>query len=215
MVLGFLMASGCLAEANSIVLSQDPYSWDVGGAFSAATSDNFIAEYSPLATYEGEFETFCVESTVVFYPTLTYTYTLSDQDSQGLMLSEGAAFLYYEFAIGKLAGYNYTDPADAGELQAAIWAFQGNQTYYGYPSAATDPFYLLAIDTLGANADSPDNGQYGVQVLQLWDGSVSAQNQLVYTGIPDSASTDGMLAMACVGLIFLVRRRNRRKPATS
>lgn len=215
---GVLMASASLAEANSIVLTQNPYSYGVGGEFSAATSDDFVANYFPMATLGGEFETFCVETTVTFGLGDTYSYTLSDQDSQGRVLSEGAAFLYYEFATGQLTGYDYADPsarlADAGELQAAIWALQGNQSYSGYPSLATDPFYYLATNTLGTlDASSADNGQYGVEVLQLWDGSIPAQNQLVYTAIPDSASTSGMLALACAGLVFLARRLDQQKPA--
>jgi hypothetical protein len=218
MAAGVLLASASLAHANSIVLTQNPYSYDVGGEFSAAATGDFVANYAATTIMGGEFDTFCIETTVVFNPGQTYTYTLSNQDSMGRALSEGAAFLYYEFAIGQLAGYSYTNPsrnADAGELQAAIWAFQGNQSYIGYPALATDPFYELAINTLGATgANSPDNGRYGVEVLQLWDGSNAAQNQLVYlAGVPDSASTSGMLALACAGLVFLTRRLNQRKPA--
>ena len=218
MAAGILLASASLAHGNSIVLTQNAYSYDVGGEFSAATTDDFVANYAAAAIVGGEFDTFCIETTVVFYPGTTYTYTLSNQDSMGRSLSEGAAFLYYEFATGQLPGYSYTTPArntDAGELQAAIWAFQGNQSYIGYPSLATDPFYELAINTLGATgANSADNGQYDVEVLQLWDGSTAAQNQLVYLGrVPDSASTSGMLAFACAGLVFLTRRLNQQNAA--
>jgi hypothetical protein len=218
MAAGILMASASLAGANSFVLTQNAYSYDVGGEYSAATTDDFVAKYAGVATVNGEFETFCVETTVVAYPGLSYSYTLSDQDSQGRALSEGAAFLYYEFATGQLAGYDYADPslrlADAGELQAAIWAFQGNQTYGQYPPLATDPFYELAINTFGTvGANSANNGRYDVDVLQLWDGSTAAQNQLVLTGVPDSPSTSGMLALACAGLVFLARRLNQQEPA--
>ena len=213
-----LMASASLAEANSIVLSQNSYSYNVSGEFSLATTDDFVANYAANAIVGGEFETFCVETTVDCNPGQTYSYTLSDQDSLGRALSEGAAFLYYEFATGQLTGYDYLNPtarlADAGELQTAIWAFQDNQSYPGYPSLAVDPFYNLAISTLGAvDANSADNGQYGVEVLQLWDGSTAAQNQLVFLGLPDSASTSGMLASACAGMVFLARRLNQRKPS--
>ena len=212
---GVLLAFACQAEANSIVLTQNPYSFDVGGEFSAATSDNFVANYAGTATVGGQFETFCVETAVMFNPGQTYTYTLSDQDDTGRALSEGAAFLYSEFATGHLAGYDYSGPArntDAGELQAAIWAFQGNQSYVGYPPLATDPFYELAITDLGsAGANSPDDGQFGVEVLQLWDGPIAAQNQLVYTAIPDSTSTIGMLALTCAALVILACRLNKQR----
>jgi hypothetical protein len=216
---GVFLLSASLVEADSVVLTQNPYSYYVAGEFSAATTDDFVANYASVATLGGDFETFCVETTVEFNPGQTYTYTLSDQDSMGRSLSDGAAFLYYEFATGQLAGYDYSDPttrlADAGELQAAIWAFQGNQSYPGYPSLATDPFYALATNTLGlAGADSAANGQYDVDVLQMWNGTTPAQNQLVYLGnVPDAASTSGMLALACAGLVFLARRLNQQNQA--
>jgi hypothetical protein len=239
---GVLMAATFRAEANSIVLTQNPFSYNIAGEFSAATTDDFVANYAPGAVVGGEFETFCVETEVIFNPGQPYTYVLSDQDSMGRTLSEGAAYLYYEFATGQLAGYNYNSPTvrlkgagklqlfprqrlrpdvassrldDAGELQAAIWAFQGNQSLPGYPDLATDPFYQLAIDTLGAdNVNSPANGQYGVDILQVWDDLVPGQNQLVYVGvIPDAASTGGLLLVAFVGLSLLSRRLTSNNPA--
>jgi hypothetical protein len=234
---GVLLASAMAAEANTIVISETPFTFDYGGETSAATTDDFVANYAPVATMAGQFETFCVESGIFVGPGASYSYTLSAQDSTGRALSEGAAFLYYEFATGQLAGYDYADPAvglsssrkvqlvpaqrtrasqsvnrvmDAGELQAAIWAFQDNTFLPGFPSLATDPFYQLAIDDLGATAaDGPNNGLYNVDIIQLWDGSTPAQNQLVYLGmIPDAASTRGLLTAACCGLVFLVRRLN-------
>jgi hypothetical protein len=148
---------------------------------------------------------------------------LSTTDSQGRALSEGAAFLYTEFATGQLAGYNYTDAAlrqaDAGELQAAIWAFQGGQSYGGFPALATDPFYELATNTLGLSAaDGADNGTYDVDILQMWNSDgAAAQNQLVFLDpparVPDAASTGGLLAAAAAGLIILSRRNDGPKLA--
>ncbi len=158
--------------------------------------------------------------------------------ASGKQLSEGAAFLYYEYATGQLADYNYANvnvpriqiagkerPAqrsklrfdatgllsrslDNGELQAAIWAFQGNQSSPGFPDLTTDPFYLLALDTLGSTAaNSPNNGLYNVDILQLWDGSTPFQNQLVYLGaVPDATATAGLLG-AGLGVLALFARR--------
>ena len=73
---------------------------------------------------------------------------------------------------------------------------------------AADPFYQMASTTLGSSvAYSSDNGQYDVDVLQLWDSDHDAvQNQLVYIGVPDTASTFGLLAVGCAGLVLLARR---------
>ena len=74
----------------------------------------------------------------------------------------------------------------------------------GFPSYTTDPFYSLATNSLGAAAFSPSDGAYNVDIVQLWDGATAAQNQMVYLGpIPDSASTGGVLALACGGLVLL------------
>jgi hypothetical protein len=223
------------AEANSIIINQDPYSYTIAGEFEAATSDNFIANYAPTATLGGDFLTFCVQSDVYAAPGTAHSYVLSGQDSFGQQLSEGAAFLYSAFATGQMADYNYanvnmTGPQvfgklrpsersnlkfdmqmsrslDNGELQAAIWAFQGNQSLPGFPDLATDPFYLLALDTLGATAaNSPNDGLYNVDILQMWDGATPLQNQLVYLGVvPDVTATGGMLSAAFGGLVLLAR----------
>jgi hypothetical protein len=243
-----LMAFAAEAQDNTVVLTQDQYSYAVAGEFSMDTSGNFVGNYAPVATMGGNFETFCVESDVIFYPGQTYSYVLSDEDSKGRALSEGAAYLYYEFATGQLAGYDYSSPAarfgslntsepmptqrlkasvfggsrlaDAGELQVAIWEFQNGQSFPGYPSYTTDPFYSLVTNALGAAAFSPNNGTYNVDIIQLWDGAIPAQNQLVYLGatapvsMPDGASTSGLLALACAGLVLLARRLNQQELAT-
>jgi hypothetical protein len=128
----------------------------------------------------------------------------------------GAAFLYYEFATGALSGYDYVNAAnrlaDAGELQAAIWWFQGNQTGSGFPAIATDPFYLLAYGDFGSAAFGADSGAYPVDILQLYDGSGNpGQAQLVLTGtatVPETGATITMFGFAC-GALALLRGRVR------
>jgi len=198
------------ATANTIVLDQNAYSFHVGGEFNANTTQNFLQNYSPSAIVGTGFETFCIETTVDFYPGSTYTYDLSTVDSRGVGLSLGTAYLYDQFAKGTLGNYDYTDTAtrnaDAGALQAAIWWFQGEQTYPGYPSPTDNVYYQEALTALGgaANADSPSDGRYGVAVLQMWDGSTPAQNQLIE--VPDGSSTTSLFAMGLGGLAILRRR---------
>jgi hypothetical protein len=221
-VLMFLAASLPMAvtvvKANSVVLTQGSYSYDVGGEFTAVTTpQSFLNNYVASTIVNGGFETFCVESAVFFDPGVSYSYILSNTDSQGRQLTEGAAFLYYQFAKGTLAGYVYNNTAqrktDAGLLQAAIWWLQGNQTYndgnYTIPTTFNNSFYALAINTLGlANATSANNGIYGVEVLQLWDTKgKDHQNQLVC--VPDGGMTAGLLGMGLVGM-FLVQSRRRK-----
>jgi hypothetical protein len=229
MPLAVLSLSGMPAAfANSVVLNQDAYSYDVGGEFSAVTSQNFLNNYASSTIVGGGFETFCIETTVDFTPGQTYTYNLSSVDSLGRNLTEGTAFLYYEFAKGVLSGYDYNianDPtdaadrkADAGELQAAIWWLQGNQTYgdgqYTVPTIANNAFYALAISTLGSNATSANDGIYGVEVLQMWNANgAAAQNQLVL--VPDGGMTVALLGMSLAGMCLVQFRLRKHSPVPS
>lgn len=216
-----LLAGFSTAKANSIVLTETAYSYGDGGEFNAVTTPNsFLGSYAPAAIINNGFETFCAETTVDFSPGASYSYTLANQDSLGRALSLGAAFLYYEFGTGVLSGYNYSSASsrntDAGELQAAIWWFQGEQTGGGgFPTSSTitaDPFYSLAITDLGGSAAAlgANNGTYGVQILQLTDASGdAAQNQLVLTPpttVPETTSTLMLLGAALTTLGITSRK---------
>lgn len=201
------------AFANSIVLNQDAYSYGQGGEFSAVTSQNFLNNYVSLTIVNGGFETFCIESSVEFSPGTTYSYTLgsSDATSPGIQLNKGTAYLYYEFAKGDLAGYDYADTAgrvaDAGLLQAAIWYLQGKQIYNADGSLHDDPatdgniFYAQAMSLFGSSATNANNGAYGVEVLQMWTANgAPAQNQLVLDSVPDGGTTVLLLGMSFAGI---------------
>ncbi len=218
-----LLAGVSTARANSIALFTNSYSYgsggEYGGEFTAHTSpNNFLSNYAPVAIVNGGFETFCVQPNVYYYPGTTYTYTLSNWDSAGKALSLGAAFLYYEFATGTLAGYDYLNNGavsrntDAGELQVAFWELQGQTVPSAFQSLVSgDPFYTLALTDLGGltNALSANNGTYAVDILQLHCANgAPAQNQLVLV-TPEPGATTTMLAFAC-GALVLLRRHIRR-----
>jgi hypothetical protein len=195
--------------ANAIVLNQGAYSYSDGGEFTAHTSpQNFLDAYVPSTIVNGGFQTFCIEASVTFSPGTTYSYTLSNIDSQGRVLTQGAAFLYQSFALGILSGYDYVNAAnrqiDAGALQSALWNLQGNQSGGGsFPTGGTgNEFYDLAVANLGAaNVMAADDGSRGVQILQLWDDAGNThQNQLVLTHVPDAGSSAVLMAMGLAGL---------------
>jgi hypothetical protein len=225
-----------VAMANTVTLYQGSYSYSVGGEFTAIASPDLLGNGYVLSTEQAVsghgtgFQTFCLETGVTFSPGTQYYYTLGTTTQplsgggagSGLNLTAGAAYLYYEFATGQLAGYNYANSGpglsrldDAGLLQAAIWYLQGNQTYGGYvtPTISNDPFYALAL----ANANSSYLSY--VDVLQMWttdnNGVYSgpAQNQLVLTGtrpppspVPDGGMTIVLLGGALAGLQALRRK---------
>lgn len=246
-ILGASILPTAIAQAGTIGLYQGNYSYDVGGEFTAITSPaSFVNNYSPLAQYTVNvggvnvtgFQTFCVQVDEEFYPGTIYNYSVSlasvgnPGNVDVFPLSEGAAWLYSEFARGLLSGYDYHDNGsgnglsrrtDAGLLQAALWALQGGQTYGDgdYASVASteanNPFYLLALNTLGtANLELPatSSTDFGVEILNISDSSGhSAQNQLVYVGVPDGGATLGMLTAGLAGLATLSRWRKRPIPA--
>ena len=198
-----------------------------GGEFTAYTSQNFVQNYATAATYNGGFETFCLETGVDFNPGNTYNYSLGNVSQplsgggagSGLALTAGAAWLYQQFATGGLQGFDYTysDAADPNGrmnsdtlLQEAIWALQGGQSYTqgGYQTLSwvesNDQFYIDALANGGSNpyAGGP------VEVLQLWDNSGNAaQNQLVL--VPDGGETVALLGIGLMG-VFLVQFRQRK-----
>jgi hypothetical protein len=200
-----------------------------GGEFTAYTSQNFIQNYASSATYSGGFETFCTEVGEDFTPYNwggpIYSYSLGNMTQpisggstgSDTALSSGTAWLYYQFATGKLKNFNYTygsgRETDSSLLQAAIWALQGGQSYTagGYATLASteanNQYYLAAIAALGGTADA-DSAYTGtaIQLLQLWDGTTPAQNQLVLTSdswtVPDGGYTVAMLGFGLIGIFY-------------
>ena len=201
---------------NSIVLTQSEYYFADGGEFTGVTTPhNYAQFYAPSTRVavgnQTGFQTFCVEADVYFWPNVTYTYTVGNEDSQGRALTEGAAFLYSQFAKGVLAGYDFSNDVnggsrtqDAGLLQSALWYLQGGQSAGGFAyGGAGNPYYDLAVSDLGANVETaatPD--QFGVQILELWDSKGNTyQNQLVFDDpVPDHGATFTLLALSLAAL---------------
>ena len=119
-----------------------------------------------------------------------------ERHRQLLALDARTAFLYYNFRMGTLAGYDYGAgrQASAGELQAAIWYIQGNQA-----GGANNTFVALAEAAILGNQWS---GIGNVRVLNVYDGNGAlAQDQLTIVPAPGAA------ALAGVGFLAASRRR--------
>jgi hypothetical protein len=193
-----LIGTPAAVMANQVTLAQNNYSYGDAGEFTASgTGVNPSAlGYASSTSTSGTsatFETFCVETEVAFNNGGTYNYTTgaatgnsssAENDGGGISspnpqggtpLSEGAAFLYYEFATGGLGvNYNYANTGinstgsnsrqnEAGELQIAIWYFMGELTVssgmfsslpFSLPAGmssevSSDPFITLAENALG------------------------------------------------------------------
>jgi len=224
------------ATANSPIplYPSTPGGYNVPAGYSSAATFSYNGG---SGTVEG-FETFCIEDQVDFSPGTTYNYTIGNtitQSSAGITtLTAGAAWLYEQFSLGTLAGFNYTDQAqrivDAGILQSTLWALQGEPgdgsvPYISTPGLATsttyglnDNFALQDLDNniqfgslAGAQGTVDTFNQYGVSVLQLWDSNGgAAQDQLVYWGtppsVPDNSTTALLIGVSLVGLALFSRR---------
>lgn len=219
------------SNVGTVILndSSTVYPGNGGGEFTANTSIDYTGNYASEATYNGGFETFCIETGVEFTPGQKYYYTLGDVSQpipakgtgSALALTTGAAWLYYEFGTGNLDNFDYTygsgRKADDNLLQAALWYLQGAQTYGSYPNGGTgNIYYEAAVSALGGSVSDPYNGTY-VEVLQMWadsDDTIAAQNQLVLTGdgpppiphVPDGGMTVILLGGTLVGLQALRRK---------
>ena len=210
------------ANPNTVILDTTTYYPGLGGGeFTAYTSQDFLGNYAAPAIVAGGFETFCMETGVEFSPGTSYYYALgtitqpdnpgNSQQGSGLALSQGTAYLYYQFGKGLLGDFDYTSlagrMADDNLLQAAIWYLQGGQSYAGYPTPITsNKFYIDATNALGGSVLDAYTGT-DVKVLQVWanpDDTGPAQNQLVL--VPDGGLTVALLGGALVGLQVLRRK---------
>ena len=197
-IAGILVLAGALTPtliADTVVLTQGPFSFSNGGEFTATTVPEvaLLSAYSPYTHTATTFQTFCVQDSTDFAPGNVYIYSLSSislgsdgypghTTSPGNLnsyaLSEGTAWLYSQFARGTLVGYDFSNGlsqrnTDAGLLQSAIWELQGGQSFagsYGYVSGGLgNIYYDEALAALGGNLTTAATAatDYGVQIMVL------------------------------------------------
>ena len=215
-----LAGFGPMAVANTMQLNLGNRQSGEGGEFNAVSSDfNPTAMgYAPSTTYNGGFETFCIEYSEHFSPGSTFYYGISQGAMNGGVsggnpdpISRGTAWLYLQFAKGTLAGYDYglgpSGNASAAALQATIWWLEGE-------GDNPDPsFRTLVMDNV-SNYQANNNGYFGVAVLNLWNDSnhmLPAQDQLML--VPDGGSTVMLLGLGFLGLVVGRWKLNRRSHA--
>jgi hypothetical protein len=132
-------------------------------------------------------------------------------------ISQGTAYLYSQFAQGTLTGYfSGSRSANAGLLQQAIWALEGETAA---PVSGANAYYDLAMFNGGTTTAA--QGYLGVYVLNnfttaaardafklsgTWTEGAKAQDFLYF--VPDGGATVALLGASLVVVGALRRRYN-------
>lgn len=218
---GLMGVSVALAipSSGTITVSGSPLEYSDGGQFTATVS-GFPS-----------FQTYCIEIQHEFGLGGTYNYDLG-QTTHGSppitaapLLNSGTAWLFYAFTHDLLGSLNITTTTQAGELQAALWYFQGqgvngNNAFSGagfgdglptanaYTDEAIMHFGGGAAGLLAAQAASA--GAYGVDIIESYsldaNGKKIAAQDWLYVPVPDGGATVMLLGIGLMGLVLVSRR---------
>lgn len=207
------------AVANPQVI-MGTYNAGAGGNYRAnpnAELEGVLSNYVMGKSTDGTwFGTFCIEKNEYFSNGGTYDVVINDRAISGGVsspttgfdiISKGTAFLYTQFATGLLDASYYGSATKAAALQDLIWWLEGEQSSWG-----SGIYNSILLAQFGGSWQVDAKKNYtgsSVKVMNLtsYNGRKQNQDQLVYVGVPDGASTAMLLGFGLLGLSVALRRR--------
>jgi hypothetical protein len=165
----------------------------------------------------GDFLTFCLEKQVHVITGVEYSYTIDPNAlsggpnllaEPGDTISQGTAALYLAFRDGTLGdGFDGTGSyfdnrySNAGLLQLAFWALEDEAV----ASQANNFYYKAAQTWFGGNAKANYTGDE-VSVMNLWDVRGNDVQSVLFSPVPDGATTSVLLGLGLLGLAAFRRK---------
>jgi len=206
-----------------------PYRQGSGGEFTFVNPVgwdwNPVDNYVDVTTYDGGFQTFCIEHNEYLCKHRTYKVELNSYARNGGPnsdpsaepgkdnISVGTAWLYENFALGTLPGYHYDVSTNADlslrkqmaeKLQRAIWYLEDEN------HAQYNTFTALAYSMFAnPKADYTDNR---VMVMNLYkQNGAFVQDQLVLgPTVPPPVPAPSALILSAIGVFSAGFMRNKK-----
>jgi hypothetical protein len=208
----FLFAPAVVADTITTLSQRGPYSWNNVGELTllplGSTLTGWVSSYDPRTRdfmQKGTFQSFCLEAFEYLPLNTTYNAVPNTRAVEGGIgpagdpISKGTAYLYYQFASGTLAGYDYADAIDrtksAEGLQKAIWALEDE----GGDISAYQAMLIAKFGSI-ANAKADNNGEYAVMALNVTLNGEKHQDVLIKTPEPFTLLLLGLGLLGVVGI---------------
>lgn len=191
--------------ADQVRMTAGPYQTGVGGEFTATPLSGDAGVTGLPADVSGNsFQTFCVQSNETIGLGGTYDFTVGDYTVAGnIPLAPEVAYLYFNFRMGTLPGYNYGPDqsarrSSANALQKALWYYMGGS------AGSNNAFAQAAYEATHSGSDGQIiwSGIGDVRILRLFNGpyNVNGNNQDQLTIIPAPSA----LILGIIGIGFAI-----------